>query len=239
MSNRRAHGEGSIYYEDTRERWVGVYDLGIDPATGRRRRRKVTGESRKVVAERLASLRADTKAGINVGAPPTVADLYGPWIDRKAERVVASTAKMSRDLWTVHVGPVFATRPVDQVTVAEIETFLTARRHLAAATLRKIRGLLAQVIDQAVRHRVVNYNAARLAEIPAGAKPSMASRSLTVDEAVALLATARGERLEPWLIVALHTGARPGEISALEWEDIDLDAGTLQIAATKPGRISP
>jgi len=57
------------------DRWVGVYDLGIDPHTGRRRRRKVTGATRKVVAERLDQLRAEARAGINVGAPPTIAAL--------------------------------------------------------------------------------------------------------------------------------------------------------------------
>jgi hypothetical protein len=172
---RRAHGEGSIYYEEVRGRWVGVYDLGLDPFTGKRRRRKVTGETRKAVAERLDEVRTDARAGINVGAPPTVADLYAPWIERKAENVAQSTATMYRDLWAGHVAPIFAPRPVDQITVADVEVFLAARRHLAAATLRKIRGLLAQIIDQAVRHRVVAFNAARLAEIPAGAQPSRRS----------------------------------------------------------------
>jgi len=235
MATRRPHGEGTIFFEEARGRWVGMYDAGVDPITGRRRRRKVTAATRKAVATRLDQIRTDARSGINVEAPPTVEDLYTPWIERKAETVVPTTAAMYRHLWANHVAPIFANRPVDQITVAQVEKLLAARRHLAASTLRKIRGLLAQVIDEAMRHRVVAFNAARLAEIPAGAKPSQRSRPLTADEAAALLAAAEGERLEAWLIVALHTGARPGEIAAAEWSDVDLDEGTLRIEASKTG----
>ncbi len=33
----------------------------------------------------------------------------------------------------------------------------------------------------------------------------------------------------------LGTGARPGEIAALTWLDVDLDAATVRIVATKTG----
>lgn len=232
---RRAKGEGSIYYEEDRSRWVGVLEVGVDPLSGRRKRRKTTGQTRKEVAAKLDEVRTQVRDRLRVDTSPTVGDLYRPWIERKTERVTASTAKMYRDLWTGHVGLIFENRPVDSVTVGEVEGFLAARNHLAAGTLRKIRGLLAQVIDEAVRHRIVSFNAARLAVLPAGTLPPRKSRTLTVDEAAALLAAADGERLEAWLVTALHTGARPGELAALTWDDIDLDQATMRVAASKTG----
>ena len=44
MTERR-YGEGSVYYDEKRERWVGQVELGRD-ATGRRRRKRVFAESR-------------------------------------------------------------------------------------------------------------------------------------------------------------------------------------------------
>lgn len=54
--SRRANGEGSIFFDCHRGRWVGAVDAGVNPKTGKRRRAKVVGsegESRSSVAARL------------------------------------------------------------------------------------------------------------------------------------------------------------------------------------------
>jgi integrase len=54
-------------------------------------------------------------------------------------------------------------------------------------------------------------------------------RPLSCDQTRAFLKAAEGNRLEALYTVAVHTGIRPGEILALEWDDVDLDSGTLQL----------
>jgi integrase len=44
-----------------------------------------------------------------------------------------------------------------------------------------------------------------------------------------LLSKASGSRYVALCIVALHTGLRRGEILALRWDDLNLDAGTLSV----------
>jgi integrase len=51
----------------------------------------------------------------------------------------------------------------------------------------------------------------------------------TVDEARRFLAAIRGHRLEARWIVGLSLGLRQGEALGLWWDDIDLEAGTVQI----------
>jgi integrase len=50
----------------------------------------------------------------------------------------------------------------------------------------------------------------------------------------ALFETARisGDRLEALYVVAVTTGMRRGELQGLKWEDVDLEAGTLQVRRT-------
>jgi integrase len=55
---------------------------------------------------------------------------------------------------------------------------------------------------------------------------------LTREEARRLLNTVQGDRLEALYVVGLHTGLRQGEILALRWEDLDLEARTLQVRRT-------
>jgi hypothetical protein len=43
-SKRRGHGEDSIYWDESRKRYIGAVDLGLSPA-GTRIRKKVSGDS--------------------------------------------------------------------------------------------------------------------------------------------------------------------------------------------------
>lgn len=45
-------------------------------------------------------------------------------------------------------------------------------------------------------------------------------------------ASASGDRLEALYVVAVTTGMRRGELQGLKWEDLDLEAGTLQVRRT-------
>jgi integrase len=51
-----------------------------------------------------------------------------------------------------------------------------------------------------------------------------------------LLEAARGDRLEALYVLAVHTGMRQGELLALKWEHVDLDAGVLRVRGTKTAR---
>src|SRR5262245_12801416 len=49
----------------------------------------------------------------------------------------------------------------------------------------------------------------------------------TAEEVQQLLQAAEGHRLEALILLAVFTGLRQGELFALAWQDIDLDAGAL------------
>jgi integrase len=57
-------------------------------------------------------------------------------------------------------------------------------------------------------------------------------KPLSPAQARDLLDAARGERLEALYALAVTTGMRQGEILGLKWEDLDLEAGTLQVRRT-------
>lgn len=60
-------------------------------------------------------------------------------------------------------------------------------------------------------------------------------RYLTADECGRLVAAA-APHLRPFLIVALNTGARRGELFGLRWRDVDLDARVMSFVDTKNGK---
>ena len=57
-------------------------------------------------------------------------------------------------------------------------------------------------------------------------------QTLSPEQARQLLDTAAGDRLGALYVLALSTGMRQGELLALHWENLDLDAASLQVRGT-------
>jgi integrase len=88
------------------------------------------------------------------------------------------------------------------------------------------------ILIQAIRNAVVNdlvvRNVADLAAVPTG-KAGRPSRSLNLEQALAVLDAAREERLWPYVAVSMLGGIRTGEARALRWSEVDLEAGTVAV----------
>lgn len=234
--SRRAKGEGSLF-KDSEGRWVGMADAGVNPKTGKRRRVKVTArrlkgskyESKSVVQSRLAARIAELE-GAGPSAPATVGELVGLWRELAApKRNGASTLEGIDALITKHILPVFDHARVAAVTPDDVEAFLSDRAYLSKSMQSKIKRILAQSFDFGIRRRYVNWNPARVAELPANLNPPRKGRALTVKESQRLLNVAESHRNGAWVTVAMTLGLRTQEATALSWDYVDLDRGRLEV----------
>jgi integrase len=114
-----------------------------------------------------------------------------------------------------------------------VDQFLAtkAKAGLARTHVSRMRTILADALRHAERRGLVARNAGSLAVMPR-TRPPAERRSLTPDEARALLQAAKGERLEGMVVLGLTVGLRPGELTGLLWADIDLDAKPPTIAVS-------
>jgi hypothetical protein len=62
-SKRREHGEDSIYWDESRKRYIGAVDLGLSPA-GTRTRKKVSGKTKVEVRDKLRALHKEIDVGL-------------------------------------------------------------------------------------------------------------------------------------------------------------------------------
>jgi len=93
--------------------------------------------------------------------------------------------------------------------------------------VREIRGILRTALNRALKWGLVSRNVAALTDAPRAEAKDVTV--LTPDQARSLLEAARGNRLEALFTVALALGLRRGEALGIRWQDIDVDAGTLQV----------
>jgi integrase len=86
------------------------------------------------------------------------------------------------------------------------------------------------VFSLAVKDELLVRNPMVSVEKPTGQRTE--TRILTAKDARKLLEAAAGSRLYPLVATALATAMRQGELFALQWENVHLDAGYLLVKAT-------
>ncbi|OBY30497.1 site-specific integrase [Mycolicibacter kumamotonensis] len=167
----------------------------------------------------------------------TVGQLYPDWIAVKQATTRESHHRTLVSSWKNHVGPVWENVAVSKVDRLSVERWLAkmTAQNLGASGVKRALGILAGVMDDAVKGGHVNTNKARGCDgIPR--KQSKAKVFLTVDQ-VKALADAAGEHRLLVLLLA-YTGLRWSEAIHLHWADVDLakkrltvDEGAVQLGS--------
>ena len=227
---RRGSGDDAIYFDhsgDCRDgrlhkscpgRWRGAVSLGHGP-DGKRIRRKVSGQTKQDVKDKLGKLHSDLEAAL---ARYTVGQAVEDWLreglDGRAEKTVT--------LYRQVLQPVVDC--IGKVALREL-TAQDVRRVLAeVAGTRSSRtvGMVHNTLERAIRHAEANdyvrRNVAALVKPPTG-QTGRPSRSLTLEQAASLLAAADASPLGAYVVLCLLTGIRTEEARALTWDHVDLD----------------
>src|ERR1700684_4249525 len=79
-ARRRGHHEDSIYFDASKNRWVGATSLGFSPDGGRRIRQKGGGRTKAEVRGKLQALHRELEVGLRVSASYTVASCVRDWL---------------------------------------------------------------------------------------------------------------------------------------------------------------
>jgi integrase len=101
---------------------------------------------------------------------------------------------------------------------------------LSPQTVKTAHGLLGKALKEAVRDGIIARNAA--ANIPSPRVPERDMAILQREQVPMLIAALQGDIMLPMAACALYAGLRRGEVLALRWNAIDLEAGSLAVVAS-------
>lgn len=230
VGKQRGKGEGSIYYEQATGRWRGAVVL---PDGSRRR---VSGKNAKAVRDQVRAIQREVERGVPLGrAQLTVGQFLDEWLTNVApgRARVRSPNTLDGYRWVIgrYLTPGLGSKRLAALTVDDVEAVLRsmARKGMSRSSVVRARAVLVLALTHAERRDLVFRNVARLSEIPAGCAEPKEGRSLTVEQARLVLRAAEGDRYEALYLCGLTLGLRPGELCGLMWEDVDLEAATVQI----------
>lgn len=235
-STKRSDGDGSIYYDKSRDRHVGVLVVGW--RDGKPQRRKVSGKSRADAARKLRELREKIAAGqLPAGRVPTVGEWLTFWLDQiAAAKVRPSTLRGYRTYVTRYLIPLLGARRLDRLTPEHVEQawkHMLERggkdgRALSSTSAHQAHRILARALKVAQQRGYVQRNVATLVDAPQPADVEI--QPLTVPEAKQVLrAAAETPRMAARWSVALALGLRQGEALGLLWDRVDLDDGVVHV----------
>lgn len=185
--------------------------------------------------ENQAEIDARRGPSATTAAKRPVPDYVDAFIASLEERhaVEASTVKGYRAT-AKFIREAFPSVTVEGLTPEQVrdwEAELTGRG-LSSSTVGKCHRLLKQVMADAVNLRAIDRNPVDPVKPPKRTKVRKGINALDTEGRARILAALAAMELTPVTVaarVALYTGLREGEICALQWRDIDLDARTLWV----------
>ena len=241
MAKRRNRGDGSLHLRKD-GRWEGRYVVGYDDK-GLPMTKNVLAKTKAECAAKLAQLRDTLKEPVPDQPKPGIllADWLDLWYQGYKKPNLRPNTQMSyeRRIYQ-HITPALGKIQLDKLTTADIQEFYAALKKngrllrtelygegLSDQTVRGIHTTLHAALDKAVEENLIFRNPSDGCQLPSAKPREM--KVLTPEEIQRLLIQAREDGCYELLLLELATGLRRGEICAIQWNDLDLKTGALQV----------
>lgn len=237
----RANGE-SAPYQRPDGRWC--VQFWVEAPDGSRKRQTVYAKTRGAAVEQRTLKQAAHARGEEVARPRserkhTVGSWLGEWLDMKRARVPHLLAPTTWEQYErevrLYLLPALGRVQLDKLTPGQVDVMLDGLRKrngepVSGQTRRHVYNRLHAALGDAMRHEMIHRNVAELANRPDIGRP--APDGFSVAELDAILSAARLHRLGALFHLAARSGLRTGELVALRWQDVDLDAGRVAVVRT-------
>jgi integrase len=198
----------------------------------------VRGQTKTEVRDKLRDLHSDIEAGIRKPQAATVQEAADDWLTHGLDGRSAGTVRKNRDVLTA-VLAVIGRKRLRELTAADVHTALaSAAADRSTATVAVAHSCLTRLIRYAEARDLVRRNVSALVDTPKGRR-GRRSRSLTLDQAVALIVAASQDRpprpvhpglrpqeprpaplMHAYIVVSLTAGLRTEEVRALRWDHV-------------------
>jgi len=214
------------------ERWTIDVKLALPGKATRRVRDFSPVNTRRGALQHERTVREALTAGTHdkeVKEVPTLEAFQARFLDHAVVNNKPATVYEKRWVLRLHLVPAFGKRRLDQIGPADVEAYKARKlkEGQGAKTVNNHLCILRKLLNLAVEWGELPY-APKVKQLRV--TPSD-FRFLTFEETDRFLRASAPE-WKAWLITALKTGLRVGELLALKWEDLDLVAGRVVVRRT-------
>jgi integrase len=213
--------------------WELIVQLPRDPVSGKyKQMSRVVRGTKREAQRQLSALVASVSEGKVTSAAVSLDELIARWLEARGERLSPTTAREYARLAKTIISPALGSQSIGKIKAHQLDALyagLVNERGLSPSSVRQVHAVIRSSLNQAVKWGWLSENPAVKASPPAVRRSEIVPPELQT--AMRLLATA--EKRDPEFAILLRvlaaTGARRGEVCALQWTDVDLDKRTLVI----------
>lgn len=216
----KERADGSVAY---RARWRG--------ADGRMKCK--TFGTERAAGEHLLDLSTRKRRGVYADpATMTVNEALDEYLARGARRWQGGTYATYMQRTDKHIRPALGGEKIAALDTGRIQRWVDGLdRTLSPNTVASAHTVLIGALAECVRDGLLTVNPARGVRLPvASREPRPVWSAAQVKRVLTFLADT--PKWYAVYLLALSTGMRPGELRALQWRDIDLDAGAVTVRRT-------
>ena len=235
---RRNKGEGSFQIlKNGKYKMTITIGVGID---GKQRRKAVTANSRQELMEKVAAVRLKYKVGDyqKLIKPMTFNEYTLKWIERKSFSVSDNTKRNYKYVLgkCSYINDMF----LNKITSEDINNLLLSLKdEVGVGSLKTIKSILGAIFNTALDEEIISKSPLRGTIEFSKGKRKVDLVIPTEDEVKKVLAVAKGYQkdikrnsdkwLYQFLLLAVATGMRRGELAGLKWSCVDFDNNTIKI----------
>ena len=205
---------------------------------GRRHRttktRRTKGMARNAVSETIAQkMRLPPDQG-EISEDTKLKDLIKRWFEVKAP--VGGTKTLYSWVIEHKINPAIGELRLGEASTRRLDRFLGEQ---TPANAKLVRTILNQSFADAVRLGALQRNPAEFTRHVSTQRRKVTAMSASDLAQMRVLCQAWDQThttsLDALLVILMATGVRTGELLALRWEDVDLDAGEIRVTGTMKG----
>jgi integrase len=220
-------------YQVRKAKQIIGYRIRWYDSDGRERKKTVKGISREEALRLERDILAKRDRGEtlrDLRHAPTFAAFAQLWVDERTPHWKASTLEQYESILNIHLTPTFGPQRISTITegaACRWFTGLTAQG-LSARRMNLVLLVFKMVTKLAHRRRWLAEDPLR--EVKMLREPKTDVQPFAPDEIDQFMAHCP-PWWKPYFVTAFWTGARPNELAALKWGDLDWNGRTLRIRA--------
>lgn len=233
MAKRRERGEGSIFFDEAKDLFVGTISLGTDPS-GKRRRSTVYAKTKVELVVKLRELKAKPPEASDPGASQTLRDYLTFWL---AAILTAGCKPKTHECYERaarnHITPYLGAVPVTELNAYHAHQLFAAlsKAGATAYTQRYAFRVLRSALTYAVEPlRTLPHNPMFGVKAPKHVTKIMST--WTPEQCGAFLTSTADDWYHAAYVLQIDLGIREGEMLSLYWENVDFQEQVIHVRTT-------
>ncbi len=198
------------------------------------------GKRRSIYSRNLSELRKDLAIAVSENLTFTsirqeikLDDWFKRWMEVYKEKSIRpNTKRHYTHVYNKNISPYLGNRKINMILKSDVQQLIDMadEQGYKYETQSKIRLIILDMFNRAIEDELVTRNPARGVKIRCEKENNV--NVLTLEEQETFFRFAQGSFYYNMFQVAVNTGLRPGELYALQLEDIDLENGFINVNKT-------